>query len=101
MCILWNDWPYGIDKKIVHLVCWTKYGFEEDPKNGFDLTPKARKLIDEFVFTTFTKHLDPEHVRGVSRLIFLLMLTLTGDLVQELGSVEVGACSRTFPCDAL
>lgn len=49
--ILLNDWPYGIDAKIKHVVVWTKFGFEED---GVDLTLRARRQIDEFVKKTFT-----------------------------------------------
>ncbi|KAH8884449.1 hypothetical protein GQ53DRAFT_752054 [Thozetella sp. PMI_491] len=50
--ILWNDWPYGIDQKIVHLVVWTKFDLEEDPTTG-DLTAEARAEIDAFVRKTF------------------------------------------------
>ncbi|KAI0099901.1 hypothetical protein GGR51DRAFT_380795 [Nemania sp. FL0031] len=50
--ILWNDWPYGIDKKIVHLVVWTKFDLEDDPATD-DLTEKARAEIDAFVKKTF------------------------------------------------
>ncbi|TIA33393.1 hypothetical protein D6C79_08974, partial [Aureobasidium pullulans] len=32
--ILFNDWPYGIDTRIVHLVVWVKFPFEEDPVTG-------------------------------------------------------------------
>ncbi|CCD54946.1 hypothetical protein BofuT4_P162350.1 [Botrytis cinerea T4] len=32
--ILPNDWPYGIDEKIVHLVVWTKFALEDDPETG-------------------------------------------------------------------
>ncbi|KAI9672369.1 MAG: hypothetical protein M1817_003391 [Caeruleum heppii] len=59
--ILWNDWPYGIDEKIVHLVVWTKFDLEDDPATD-DLTPAARKLIDEYVDRTFGSQMDPEHV---------------------------------------
>ncbi|ORY62162.1 uncharacterized protein BCR38DRAFT_233871 [Pseudomassariella vexata] len=50
--ILWNDWPYGIDKQIVHLVVWTKFDLEENPVTT-DLTDKARKDIDDYVNNTF------------------------------------------------
>ncbi|MCJ1311046.1 hypothetical protein MMC25_004716 [Agyrium rufum] len=52
--ILYNDWPYGIDKKIVHLVIWTKFDLEEDPATG-DLTLKTRKSVEEFVGKIFAK----------------------------------------------
>ncbi|KAL9079413.1 MAG: hypothetical protein Q9157_001712 [Trypethelium eluteriae] len=50
--ILYNDWPYGLEQKIVHLVVWTKFDLEDDPATD-DLTPKARREIDEFVERTF------------------------------------------------
>ncbi|KAI9830553.1 MAG: hypothetical protein M1819_005511 [Sarea resinae] len=59
--ILYNDWPYGVDPNIVHLVVWTKFDLEEDPVTT-DLTPKARQQIDHFVARTFRTHVDPEHV---------------------------------------
>jgi len=52
--ILWNDWPYGIDTRIVHLVVWTKFDIEEDPVTG-DLTNEARAEIDNFVRKTFAE----------------------------------------------
>lgn len=30
--ILFNDWPYGIDTRIVHLVIWTKFELGDDPE---------------------------------------------------------------------
>lgn len=59
--ILYNDWPYGLDAQIVHLVVWTKAGFEEDPASG-DLTDGARELIDEFVEKTFREVMSRERV---------------------------------------
>lgn len=59
--IKWNDWPYGIDEKIVHLVVWTKFDLEEDPITG-DLTDAARKEIDDYVKETFCKKIKEEDV---------------------------------------
>ncbi|KAI1103307.1 hypothetical protein F4804DRAFT_310353 [Jackrogersella minutella] len=50
--ILWNDWPYGIDTRIVHLVVWTKFELAEDPVTT-DLTDEARAAIDGYVQKTF------------------------------------------------
>ncbi|KAL7628612.1 hypothetical protein AAE478_000127 [Parahypoxylon ruwenzoriense] len=50
--ILWNDWPYGIDERIVHLVVWTKFDLEEDPVTT-DLTDEARAEIEGYVQKTF------------------------------------------------
>lgn len=59
--ILVNDWPYGIDPKIVHIVVWTKFDFEEDLDTG-DLTPRARRQINDYVTRTFRRSENPEHV---------------------------------------
>ncbi|KAL2124596.1 hypothetical protein VTJ04DRAFT_961 [Mycothermus thermophilus] len=58
--VLRNDWPYGIDKRIVHLVVWTKFPLEEDPATG-DLTDATRAAIDAYVRKTFAK-VPPENV---------------------------------------
>jgi Protein of unknown function (DUF3605) len=50
--ILYNDWPYGIDLDIVHLVVWTKFELEDDPATGY-LTQESRAIIEEFVQGTF------------------------------------------------
>lgn len=50
--ILHNDWPYGIDRDIVHLVVWTKFTLDSDAGPG-DLTASARKQADEYVLKTF------------------------------------------------
>ncbi|KAI0555461.1 hypothetical protein F4679DRAFT_170268 [Xylaria curta] len=58
--ILWNDWPYGLDKRIVHLVVWTKFDLEEDPATG-DLTEKARAEINHYVLKTFGSRVPSDH----------------------------------------
>ncbi|KAK4034281.1 hypothetical protein C8A01DRAFT_49300 [Parachaetomium inaequale] len=58
--VLRNDWPYGIDKRIVHLVVWTKFALEEDAATG-DLTDTARAEIDAYVRKAFSK-MPPDHV---------------------------------------
>jgi hypothetical protein len=61
--ILWNDWPYGIDPKIVHLVVWTKFELEEDPNSPTgDLSARARREIEDFVDKTFSAHVGKENV---------------------------------------
>lgn len=59
--ILYNDWPYGIDDKIVHIVVWTKFSIEEDSTTG-DLTPKSWEEIDGFVKDTFCARVSPDDV---------------------------------------
>ncbi|KAE8321554.1 hypothetical protein BDV39DRAFT_197508 [Aspergillus sergii] len=59
--ILHNDWPYGIEKDIVHLVVWTKFELEDDPVTD-DLTPRARQEIDDYVKKTFCSRVPSEKV---------------------------------------
>lgn len=64
--ILYNDWPYGVDTRIVHLVIWTKYELParpvtaEDPDG--DLTPEARGQVNAFVEKTFVSVCGKENV---------------------------------------
>ncbi|KAI5201764.1 hypothetical protein AUEXF2481DRAFT_694690 [Aureobasidium subglaciale EXF-2481] len=55
--ILKNDWPYGLDKGIVHICVWVKTPIETDPGTG-DVTDHSRSLIENFVNTTFATKLD-------------------------------------------
>lgn len=50
--ILYNDWPYGIDKDIIHLVVWTKFKILEDPRTG-QVEDSERARIESFVYRTF------------------------------------------------
>ncbi|OAX79970.1 hypothetical protein ACJ72_05709 [Emergomyces africanus] len=59
--IVYNDWPYGVENDIVHLVVWTKFELEDDPATD-DLTPRMRKEIDEFVGETFRSRMPAEKV---------------------------------------
>jgi hypothetical protein len=57
--ILYNDWPYGVDTDIIHLVVWTKFELEDDPATG-DLTPHAGEAIERYVLRTFCSRV-PAH----------------------------------------
>lgn len=59
--ILLNDWPYGIDTRIVHLVVWTKFAIPSDPITD-DLLPESRAEIEEFVRETFVGVCGEENV---------------------------------------
>lgn len=61
MKILYNDWPYGVEEGIIHLVVWVKFELEDDPATD-DLTPRARKEIDDYVKKTFCSRVPPERV---------------------------------------
>ncbi|KAF1816703.1 hypothetical protein P152DRAFT_505233 [Eremomyces bilateralis CBS 781.70] len=51
--VLYNDWPYLIHEKIVHLVVWTKFALPEDPDTGL-LTEKSKEEIEDYMNSTFT-----------------------------------------------
>jgi hypothetical protein len=59
--VLYNDWPYGVDEKVVHLVIWTKFPLDEIPGTD-DLTPGARRGIEDYVQRTFCSRVRREHV---------------------------------------
>lgn len=61
MKVLYNDWPYGIDSRIVHLVVWVKFEIEDDPATGY-LTPQANDQIQKYVDQMFGSRMSPEHV---------------------------------------
>ncbi|KAL2057084.1 hypothetical protein ABVK25_002823 [Lepraria finkii] len=69
--ILYNDWPYGIDEKIVHLVVWTKFVLEDDPETN-DLTPKMRKEINEYIGKMFRTRVPSDNVSQL--LVFLVLM---------------------------
>ncbi|KAL1798479.1 hypothetical protein ACET3X_002516 [Alternaria dauci] len=50
--ILYNDWPYGIDADVVHLVVWTKFELEDDPDTGLS-TAESQEQIGDYVQKTF------------------------------------------------
>lgn len=50
--ILYNDWPYGIDPSIVHLVVWTKFELEDSPETG-RVTAETRQAIEDYVQKAF------------------------------------------------
>jgi hypothetical protein len=60
--ILKNDWPYGIDERIVHLVVWTKFELEDDPATD-DLTDEARAAIQKYVDQRFGQRVGNDNVR--------------------------------------
>jgi hypothetical protein len=50
--ILYNDWPYGINPDIVHLVVWTKFELDDDPVTGLS-TKESQEEIEAYVQKTF------------------------------------------------
>lgn len=61
--ILYNDWPYGVDERIVHLVVWTKFELPADPASEIgDMTAQTRQMVDSFVDATFVRNCGGENV---------------------------------------
>ena len=65
--ILYNDWPYGIDERIVHLVVWTKFDLPDDPDTK-ELTTAMSRDIDAYVDRTFRQAVPRENVGRDSNL---------------------------------
>lgn len=59
--ILRNDWPYGLDPGISHLVVWSRTPIPVQGEEGY-LTDESRALIEDFVQRTFVDRLakDPQ-----------------------------------------
>ncbi|KAG9239850.1 hypothetical protein BJ878DRAFT_530469 [Calycina marina] len=52
--VLYNDCPYGIDPRIVHLVVWLKFPLASDPESDL-LLPETRAAIQTYVDKTFAE----------------------------------------------
>ncbi|RDA84504.1 hypothetical protein CP532_0961 [Ophiocordyceps camponoti-leonardi (nom. inval.)] len=57
--VLRNDWPYGMEPGISHLVVWSRTPIPTDAETG-DLTSESRALIQNFVKRYFVASLGPE-----------------------------------------
>lgn len=63
--ILLNDWPYGFDSRIVHLVVWTKFPLPPDPTSEKgDISPQTRAMISKFVRETFGVEMTKKKKKG-------------------------------------
>ncbi|KAH7159994.1 hypothetical protein B0J13DRAFT_616785 [Dactylonectria estremocensis] len=56
--ILVNDWPYGLDPEIRHIVVWLRTTVPTDPETG-DMTPGSKALCENFVKKRFIDSLGP------------------------------------------
>ena len=54
--ILRNDWPYGLEKGITHLVIWSKTPIAVNAETG-DLTDHSRAVIQSFIDQVFVRTL--------------------------------------------
>lgn len=62
--VLPNDWPYGVEPGILHLVVWLKFELEEAGELG-DLSAAERARIEEYVQRTFVERCGRENVSAV------------------------------------
>ncbi|PCD30875.1 hypothetical protein BFJ63_vAg3965 [Fusarium oxysporum f. sp. narcissi] len=56
--ILINDWPYGLEPDIRHIVVWLRTTIPTDSETG-DMTPESRALVQSFIEKTFIDALGP------------------------------------------
>ena len=59
--ILLNDWPYGFEPRIRHLVIWLKHNLPVQSEGG-DLTDESRALVETFIERRFGEKLGQENV---------------------------------------
>lgn len=93
--ILFNDWPYGIDNRIVHLVVWTKFDLEDDAE--------TETKIERFIQRTFSSEVPEDKVSGASGrgVRFFHTDTIAARLVQKPAQLEICPRRGAHPCDAL
>lgn len=56
--ILCNDWPYGVDKRIIHLVVWTKFVLDD--------SAETKTEIERFIRRTFLPKVAKDKVSSAS-----------------------------------
>ncbi|PFH61026.1 hypothetical protein XA68_18391 [Ophiocordyceps unilateralis] len=56
--VLLNDWPYGLEAGIKHLVVWSRTPIPTDAKTG-DVTAESRALIQDFIDRYFVDSIGP------------------------------------------
>lgn len=56
--VLLNDWPYGLEPNITHIVVWTRTLIPTDSETG-DLTATSRAQVEDFVKSYFVDTLGP------------------------------------------
>lgn len=57
--ILLNDWPYGFESDIKHILVWTRTPIAVDDDRG-DVTPESKRIIEDFVERQFVSTLAKE-----------------------------------------
>lgn len=63
--ILINDWPYGFEAGIKHILVWSRTPIAVDDDRG-DVTPESKRLIEDFVKRQFVSTLAKEEGIAIS-----------------------------------
>lgn len=64
--MLKNDWPYGFEPGISHIVVWTRTPIATDDTVG-DMTLESRKTVSDFIKHFFVDRLGP---RGEDKVLW-------------------------------
>jgi hypothetical protein len=56
--VLLNDWPYGLQPDITHIVVWSRTIIATDAETG-DMTPTSRAIVEGFIQRYFVDSLGP------------------------------------------
>ena len=94
--ILLNDWPYGMETGIHHIVIWMKNKLPIQGPEG-DLTAESRKMINDFVRRTFTEDLP----HGEEREDKIMWFKNWAGLQSVRGIEHVHVLARDIPQDIL
>ncbi|KAI9692685.1 MAG: hypothetical protein M1820_009435 [Bogoriella megaspora] len=57
--ILKNDWPYGVQQGIIHLLVWLKTPISVQPDTG-EITEEGKEIVEDWVGRTFVERLVKE-----------------------------------------
>ncbi|KAL1868679.1 hypothetical protein Daus18300_005813 [Diaporthe australafricana] len=98
--ILMNDWPYGLDKRIVHLVVWTRFDLPDNRETEAE--------IEAFVDRTFSPGVpldkriwfkNPPSLKSVHSVehIHVMLFDPDPDFVRHVTNGDVPRCQRGNP----
>lgn len=95
--ILINDWPYGLDERIVHLVVWTKFDLPDDRETEAE--------IEAFVDKTFSPGVphdkcmwfkNPPSLKSIHSVehFHVMLFNPDPDFVRQVTNGDVPRCQR-------
>ena len=80
--ILRNDWPYGVEPDIAHMVVWLKTAFQTDAEGR--VLPESREVIGDFVRKMFVERLKGNHSDAGDRVLWFK----NWSALQSVGALE-------------